>query len=1005
MSAFAPLRFSPRVRLITATGVWLLYITIFVTCFNRYGIALASLSVVPVAATAWWYGLRGGLGAAVLSFPLHTLLFLWLHTPDWSHMFNASSITGLIALLVAGAGIGRLRDLGLQLRAQAAQMRLRERAIETAGASIMIADATQPDMPLVFANSAVERLTGYPAAEMLGRNCRFLQGPATDLATVAVIRRAIRDERDCRVTLQNYRRDGTPYWAELALAPVRDPAGVVTHYIGIQTDLSRRIAYEATLRQQNDYLAALHETTLALMNRLNLDELLQTVVTRAGALLGTAHGYVYLLDEARDELLGRVGIGACHDMVGRRLRRGEDLAGAVWQRGDALVLDDYTTWSGQEPAAAPAAGHAAIAVPLRSADQIVGVLALLDTTPDGRFDAAALGTLRQFASLAALALDNARLYSAAQHELAERERAEAGLRESEARFRALVQHSSDMITVVDRDGYIQYDSPAIERILGYPPGARLGRLVFDFAHPAEHATAQASFTRLLERPGAHVTLELRARHDDGSWHYLDVIGANLLDEPSVRGVVITMRDITERKAFEQQLTYQAFHDPLTGLPNRALFTNRLEHALARQEQGKGELALIFFDLDRFKVINDSLSHATGDALLVAVAERLHACLRADDTAARFGGDEFAVLLEDVTDAGGVTRLAEQIGAALRAPFTLAGRDVVVTSSVGIAFSQREHSSPAALLRDAEVAMYRAKNRGRDGYEIFESSMNARAIERLELEADLRQALDRREFVLYYQPQVDLASGRIVGAEALIRWLRPARGLVPPGDFIPLAEETGLINPLGWWTLEEACRQARRWQERPRARHAPPLRVAVNLSARQFQEPHLSAQVGAILDRVGLEPRLLQLEITESAVMEDAAATIATLRDLKALGVALAIDDFGTGYSSLSYLKRFPVDTLKIDRAFVTGLGCETEDDAIARTIIGLADILGLTVTAEGVETSAQRARLAALNCGHAQGYYFGRPAPASVFDQLLDDETATSHAGANLDPRLTEAPR
>ncbi|MGN6360977.1 MAG: putative bifunctional diguanylate cyclase/phosphodiesterase, partial [Thermomicrobiales bacterium] len=271
--------------------------------------------------------------------------------------------------------------------------------------------------------------------------------------------------------------------------------------------------------------------------------------------------------------------------------------------------------------------------------------------------------------------------------------------------------------------------------------------------------------------------------------------------------------------------------------------------------------------------------------------------------------------------------------------------------------------------------------------------------------DWRPPLARREFVLYYQPQVDLASGRIVGAEALIRWRHPARGLVPPGDFIPLAEETGLINPLGWWTLEEACRQARRWQERPRARHAPPLRVAVNLSARQFQEPHLSAQVGAILDRVGLEPRLLQLEITESAVMEDAAATIATLRDLKALGVALAIDDFGTGYSSLSYLKRFPVDTLKIDRAFVTGLGCETEDDAIARTIIGLADILGLTVTAEGVETSAQRARLAALNCGHAQGYYFGRPAPASVFDQLLDDETATSHAGANLDSHLTEAPR
>jgi diguanylate cyclase (GGDEF)-like protein/PAS domain S-box-containing protein len=1130
MIALASPRLSPHVRLIVVTSVGLLYAAIFSALFDRYGIALASLSVVPVATTAWWYGLRGGLIAAAVSLPIHTLLLLWRHNPDWSHMLNVNSSTGLIALVVVGAGIGQLRDLGLQLRAQAAQMHLRERAIETASAAITIVDATQPDLPLIFVNSAAERLMGYEAAEMLGRGCPFLQGPTTDPDTVAVIRQAIREERECRVTLQNYRRDGTSYWAELAIAPVRDTAGVVTNYIGIQTDVTRRIAYEETLRQQNDYLAALHETTLALMNRLDLDELLHTVVTRAGTLLGTAHGYVYLIDDTHDELLGRVGIGACHDVVGRRRRRGEDLVGTVWQGGEPLILDDYAQWRGGDERTP---GHAAIAVPLRSAHRVVGVLALMYTEPERSFDAAALATLRQFAGLTTLALDNARLYGAAQHELAERERAEASLRESEARFRALVQQGSDMITVVDRAGIIRYESPAIERILGYPHGARLGQRVFDFTHPADYAAAVASFTQLLEQPGANATLELRAQHADGSWRYLDVIGANLLHEPSVRGIVINMRDITERrqaadelrhsearhravvdsafdaivttdtagkictfnrgaerifgraatevigqpitvlmpehlrpihsaglqrylhtgearqlglvremtglradgsefpveiviseiaaggdrrftatirdlterKAFEQQLTYQALHDPLSGLPNRVLFINRLEHALARQEQGKGELALIFFDLDRFKVINDSLSHATGDALLVAVAERLNSCLRTDDTAARLGGDEFAVLLEDVADTGAVTRLAERIGAALRRPFTLEGRDVVVTSSVGIAFSQSEHSSAAALLRDAEVAMYRAKTNGRDGYEIFNSSMNARAIERLELEADLRQALDRQEFVLHYQPQVELASGRIVGAEALIRWQHPVRGLVPPGDFIPLAEETGLIGPLGWWTLEEACRQARRWQERRRAGHAPLLRVAVNLSARQFQAPNLSAQVGAILERVGLEPRYLQLEITESTVMEDAAATITTLRELKTLGVALAIDDFGTGYSSLSYLKRFPVDTLKIDRAFVRGLGCESEDNAIARTIVGLADILGLTVTAEGVETGEQRALLAALSCGYAQGFYFSRPVTAGAFDQLLTSEVVAGGSRTAPAQTLSEAAR
>ena len=419
-----------------------------------------------------------------------------------------------------------------------------------------------------------------------------------------------------------------------------------------------------------------------------------------------------------------------------------------------------------------------------------------------------------------------------------------------------------------------------------------------------------------------------------------------------------------------QLARQAFRDPLTSLPNRALFMDRLSHALTRTERRGEQLAVLFLDLDRFKVVNDSLGHGVGDQLLIGVSQRLAACLRPEDTIARLGGDEFAILLEDVKDDKGPTSVADRLTGELQQPFVVEGREVVITVSIGIAMSTARRMTPEDILRDADLAMYHAKGKGKARYEVFDKSMNAPAKERMDLELDLRNAVARGEFILHYQPVVELPTGRITEVEALVRWKHPQRGLLFPADFVGLSEETGLIVPLGRWVLHEACRQTRQWQL---AAPATKLAISVNLSARQLQQPGLVDEIGEVLRETRLDPGALRLEITETVVMHDAPITLAKLEALKALGVQLAIDDFGTGYSSLGYLKRFPVDTLKIDRSFVKGIGRDVEDSAIVRAVITVAKSLGLSVTAEGIETADQLDQLRTLGCDHGQGYFFAKP--------------------------------
>jgi diguanylate cyclase (GGDEF)-like protein/PAS domain S-box-containing protein len=557
-----------------------------------------------------------------------------------------------------------------------------------------------------------------------------------------------------------------------------------------------------------------------------------------------------------------------------------------------------------------------------------------------------------------------------------------GLRANEERFRALVQHAADMILVLEPDGTVRHASPAVQTVLGYEPERLVGTSGWALAHEGDAQSTQAFHAELLERRGGSRSLEMRCQHRDGSWRWLEIKGTNLLHQPGVRGIVLNARDISRHKSLEAQLVQRALHDQLTGLPNRMLFMDRLEQALERSARRGKFAAVLFLDLDRFKLVNDNLGHDHGDQLLVQVADRLRSCLRRVDTIARIGGDEFTVLLEDVGSPGDAAMVAERIIEAFRGSFRIENQEIFVGASIGIALGGRDQGTTAqGLLRNADIAMYRAKANGRACFEIFKSSMRETVKGRLKMETELRRALDRGELRLHYQPQVDLRTSRIVGLEALVRWEHPERGLVPPGAFIPIAEETGLILPIGRWVLETACRQASLW--RADAEIGLDLVMAVNLSPRQFKHPRLVQDVGQVLSESGLVAAGLEVEITEGTAMGDADATVKTLEHLKSLGIRLAIDDFGTGYSSLGYLKRFPIDVLKVDRSFVAGLPQNRGDAAIVRAVVGLSRALGLKAVAEGVETPEQLAELRGLGCDQGQGYLFGRPSATEVTDVIL----------------------
>ncbi len=568
-------------------------------------------------------------------------------------------------------------------------------------------------------------------------------------------------------------------------------------------------------------------------------------------------------------------------------------------------------------------------------------------------------------------------------DISEQKRAQIALRSSEEYFRSLIENALDTITILDREGVIRYQSPSVQRVLGYEPGELVGKSVFDYIHSDDRAVAVTSLAGIMATPGESSDVKMRFLHMDGSWRYMEAVGRNLLDDPVVRGVVINARDVTVRREAEERLLHDAFHDKLTGLPNRALLLDRLNQMLARSKRtGKASFSVLFLDLDRFKVINDSLGHMIGDQMLISVARRLDACSRPGDTVARLGGDEFTMVLDGTHDEEEATRIANRVHEAMRRPIILEGHEVFTAVSIGIAQGSLKYECAEDILRDADLAMYRAKSLGKDRHVVFDDSMQADAMAVLRLESELRRAIEDQEFRLFYQPIVGLETNVVTSFEALLRWEHPERGLLFPKDFIAVAEETHIIIPLGWWVLEETIRQVAEWE---REFHVhDDLTIHVNVSGLQLTQGDLIPGLRDMLEKYGVPGHRLNLELTEGILMEKAEAAIRTLHRLKELGLELSIDDFGTGYSSLTYLHRFPTQHVKLDRSFVANMDLD-QSGGIVRTIIDLAHDLGMEVVAEGIETLGQAQKLSEMKCEAGQGFYFGQAVPADEARKLIGE--------------------
>jgi diguanylate cyclase (GGDEF)-like protein/PAS domain S-box-containing protein len=560
----------------------------------------------------------------------------------------------------------------------------------------------------------------------------------------------------------------------------------------------------------------------------------------------------------------------------------------------------------------------------------------------------------------------------------------AELEKSEVRFRNLVQSSSDVITILDAEGVILFQTPSVQRVFGYEPSDWDGRGIWELLHPEDISRVRQVLDEAIAQPDAAFTAAWRLRTSTGNWASCESTIRSMLSEPSVAGIVLNTRDVTERKALEEQLIREALHDPLTDLANRALLRDRIAFALGRARRTSGRVALMLVDLDDFKAVNDGLGHAAGDQVLIHVARRLQQCVRPGDTVARLGGDEFAVLLDDASGDGAPEAVASRITELLKLPLLVAGHELFANASIGVAMAEPGSLDDEELIRNADVAMYMAKGKGKSQSATFHPEMHVEMRDRITLANELRRAVSQEQFSLRYQPIVDLKTTRIIGMEALVRWQHPERGLVSPVEFIPMAETTGTIVPLGRWIMRQAVDAIVGLQavQGPGER---PVSVTINLSARQFQEPNIVDEIEALVRDAGLEPWTVVLELTETMLMDDIDSAIETKHRMKKLGVRLALDDFGTGYSSLSYLRRLPIDILKIDKSFVDSLAT-AEGPGMVRSILRLGDTFKVATLAEGIETEEQLAQLRALGCTYGQGYLFAQPMRRSEIRGMLDTQ-------------------
>jgi len=801
------------------------------------------------------------------------------------------------------------------------KIRLQAQMLGEVGEGVVAVDG---DGRVAYWNRAAEDLYGWPAEEAMGRRLRDMVVPEGLRGRAQEIMAEVRAGKAWSGEFVVRRRDGTRLTVEATNTPVFGEEGGPPSVISVFRDVTQRKAAEQSLGESEERLRTLVERMPAV-----------TYVQQA-----TAPEAVTYVSPQMEDLLGYKPEECTSDpQHWVKVIHPED-------RGRVLAEEKRSNETG-EPF----------------------TMEYRQFAKDGR-----VVWVRDDATLVRDDERKPLYWLGVQTDVTESRLTEARLGEAEARYRALVERVPVAIyrQEIDHHGAVSYISPQIEAITGYAPGEYADpNLWVRTMHPDDRQRVLDEDER-TDRTGEPFRVEFRKFTRDGRLVWLRDEAVLVRDEAGEplywQGVV---QDITERKVLEGRLKHQALHDPLTGLPNRRLFVDRLGQALRRTRRRRGrKVAVLFTDLDGFKTVNDSLGHDVGDLLLVVVAERLKRCLRPEDTLARFGGDEFVVLLGDVEDPDEVVRVAERISEELRWPFVLEGRELYASASIGIALGQDGTESPEDLMRDADTAMYRAKAGGLD-YSLFDPAMHERAVGRLELENDLRRATERGEFVVHYQPIVDMGTWGVWGVEALVRWEHPERGLVGPSEFVPVAEETGLIVPVGAWVLEEACRQTKAWQESHPG--SAPLVVIVNLSARQLRHPGCVGSIEGALRKTGLWPGGLGLDVTESAFIDTLEGNAGALDRIKGLGVRVSIDDFGTGYSSLSYLKRLPADAIKIDKSFVAGLGERPDDTAIVRMTIDLAHTLGMEVIAEGVETEGQAELLRKMGCDMAQGFYFSRP--------------------------------
>jgi diguanylate cyclase (GGDEF)-like protein/PAS domain S-box-containing protein len=774
-------------------------------------------------------------------------------------------------------------------------------------------------------NRAFCTILGYPADELEGQSFKRFTHP-DDIVRDEQLLHEIRSGADPQgaVDKRFLRKGGGEVWVRRSATVVRDAGGQPRFVVGAFVDLTEQRSAQSAIEQQVHFTRALLD---AIPNPVYFKDL---------------QGRYGVYNRAFDELFGggRNWIGrTVQDMFG-------DDAAREHQDRDRPLLER------------PASTTYEMLVPTASGEtrqMLYNKVSFVDQRGE-------------VAGLIGVITDVTRY-----------KETERALEASEARFRVLTESSLDLISVVDADLRILYQSPALRHLLGYEPADTVGRNVSELIHQDDMEHVRAALRRIIEARQSIEPVEFRIRHRDGMWRTFESLGTNCLSNPHIHGVVFNSRDVTDRKVIQQRIQHLAYHDNLTGLPNRSLLQDRLAHSIARAERSNRKVAVLFIDLDNFKNINDTLGHDVGDELLRQVSRKLSECVRLEDTIARQGGDEFIVLLDSLEDGRGASIVAQKILNSLRQPFVLSGTEQHVSGSVGIALYPEDGRDAQTLMKNADTAMFHGKGLGKNTYQYFTAQMNIAVKRRMTLESALRRAVMQKDFVLNYQPQINLETGEIIAVEALVRWKTEDSGTVMPGDFIPLAEETGLINEIGEWVLREGCRQAKEWQSMGLTQR----RMAINLSARQFSDRGFLDMVTRVLAETGLEPECLELEITESQVMRQTEGMIMLLNKLSEMGVQLAIDDFGTGYSSLSYLKRLPIQKLKIDQSFVRDITVDPNDTAIVVAIINMARSLDLETIAEGVETAGQLALLRSKGCRVGQGFYFSAPVRAEVLYPML----------------------